>query len=153
MGLLHEILNLTRRTQAYVANKMSIWPASTLLVCQFVSGALADAWGVWAQVTDTGANLLSTDFVTRAGFLDQACASNYTIDTNIYEFEIGWGAVPTVVARARFESATAATGPLPYFIDLRSEQIPAGQLIYYRMRDATGAGQINICFRYYFEVL
>jgi hypothetical protein len=150
--LIKSIYTATKSTQAYVQNEMFLFPDVTNLTVTFTAGGANNTFGVWAPVADSAATTLASVFATRAGFLDQGATSNYSVDSATYSFEIGYGATPVVVARAWFISATAATGPLPYFIDLRSAQIPAGSTVVYRMMCSTGAATIVISFRYYFVV-
>jgi hypothetical protein len=155
MGLgpqLKEIFIRTKNIEGYIQNEMFLFPEATNITCTFIAGG-ANAWGAWAQIQDSNALLFSTRFATRSGFLAECALSNFSADLNRYMFEIGWGAVPTIVARGMCISATAATGPLPYFVDLRSAQIPRGELIYYRMMCETGGANCQVGFRYYFMVL
>jgi hypothetical protein len=155
MGLaqmIRDIFAATKSTQAYVQNEMFLFPAVTNLTVTLTAGGGNNTFGAWAPIVDSAATTFASIFAARAGFLDQCSASNFSVDSVPYIFEIGYGATPIVVARAWFISATAATGPLPYFIDLRSAQIPAGSTVVYRMMCATGAATILISFRYYFVV-
>jgi hypothetical protein len=155
MGLLDlakDINISSKATQAYIANEMFIFPEATNLTCQFAANVLANNWSAWTTIVDSAATTLASRF-TRDAFLDQCSTDTYSADNNYYMLEIGYGATPTIAARSRFISATAATGPLPYFIDLRSAKIPAGSAMVYRLMCATGAATLRISFRYYFFMI
>jgi len=155
MGLGTQVRNILTRAmeiQAFVQNETFLFPEATNITCTLAAGGGNNTWGAWVQIQDSNALLFSTRFAARAGFLSECALSNFSVDLSRYMFEIGWGAVPTVVARGMCISATAATGPLPYFVDLRSGQIPAGELIYYRMMCETGGATCLVGFRYYYVV-
>ena len=127
----------------------SIFPADTNLTCTFTAHATANTWSAWVEIADSGATKLSAATATADGHLTSMGIETMSEANTIYMIEIAWGAAKVVNFRGRFAGATkfeTPTGHLRFW----APHLPAGQLIYYRMKTATAvADTCTIHFRYH----
>jgi hypothetical protein len=132
----------------------------TDLVLDGVTGAtigtpviVTDIFSTWAEIVDSNGIKLSAASTAKPMFLDEIAVANYSAVAHYYIIEVAWGVAKTVVARDKVIAASWAAYPMPFFLSLRSAQIPAAELIYYRMMCEEVSplpATLEANFRYYF---
>jgi len=136
-------------THDAVKHVTSIFPSDTNLTCTFTAHATANTWSAWTEIADSGATKLSASFATAPGHITAMGIETLSEVDTIYMIEIGWGASKTLITSGRFAGGTkfdSATEHLRFW----APSFPAGQLIYYRMKTATGvADTCTVHFRYH----
>ena len=127
-----------------------IFPSATNLTCTFTAHADANTWGAWTEVTDSGANTLTTAFATKPGHVTAILAENTESAGEIWMIEISYGDNRTRAGSMRFLSASVGILPAIQQIRLRSGHIPAGETIYGRlMSSAAGSETVQVHIRYF----
>jgi hypothetical protein len=121
-----------------------VYPTTTDRTCTMTSG-LADAFGVWAEITDSAATTLSSKFAAKGGYFCDAMVFNNSVPSEMYIIEIAYGAGKTVIARLRVYADWT------YMVHIKSRPIPAGETIYYRMAAETAGSTCRIGFNYFLE--
>jgi hypothetical protein len=126
-------------------NVVQLWPLSCAITVTLASGAAADAFGLWAEITASDASTLSQQFAVNSGFISEVMVRGYTRANEIYILEVGYNLAPTIII-----GRCVIYSDWTYFLNLRSARIPVGSLVYYRMRQTTGGpASLLAYFRYY----
>ena len=141
-GRIREIDDATQHVTA-------IFPSDTNLTCTFTAAAGANTWSAWTEIADSGATKLSASFATMPGHLTSIIIETVSDNTALYMFEIAWGAAKSPVTSGRF--AGAGKFQAAHIQDrFWAPPLPAGQLIYYRLKSDTGvADTCTVHFRYH----
>ena len=131
-----------------ISHVSAIFPSDTNLTCTFTAHANAHTWSAWAEIVDSGATKLSDTCATPM-HLTSIVIETISDNTALYMLEISWGASNVVITRARF--AGAGKFQAAHIQDrFWAPHIPAGQLIYYRMKTETAvADTATVHFRYH----
>lgn len=142
IGRLRQIDDATQHVTA-------IFPSDTNLTCTLTAHANAHTWSAWTEIADSGATKLSASSATAPMHLTSILIETISDNAAIYMFEISWGAANTVVTRGRF--AGAGKFQQAHIQDrFWATPLPAGQLIYYRMKTETAvADTCTIHLRYH----
>ena len=128
-----------------------IYPGDTNLTCTLTAHATANTWSAWAEITDSGANTLSSLFAADVGHITSMVIETISDDNAIYMIEIAYGADKTLITSGRFAGGTKFQAPN---MQKRfwADPLPAGETVYYRMKTATGvADTATIHLRYHLE--
>lgn len=128
----------------------SIFPSDTNQTCTFTAVAGANTWSNWIEIVDAlGGTKLSASSTTVPMHLTSIVIETISDNNAIYMFEISWGASNTVVTRGRF--AGAGKFQAAHIQDrFWATPLPAGQLIYYRLKTETAvADTCTVHFRYH----
>ena len=130
-------------------HETSIFPTDTNLTCTFTAHATAHTWSAWAEIQDSGATKLSASFATIPGHLTSMLVETISDNAAIYMIEITWGAAKNAITVMRF--AGAGKFQAAHIQDrFWTHDLPAGQLIYYRMKTETAvADTCTVHFRYH----
>jgi len=143
IGKLRQIDDATQHVTA-------IFPSDTNLTCIFTAHATAHTWSAWTEIVDNpDGTKLSAATAASPGHITSILIETISDDTAIYMFEISWGAANTIVTRGRFAGINKFQAA---HIQCRfwAPPLPAGQLIYYRMKTETGvADTCTVHFRYH----
>ena len=126
-----------------------IFPADTDLTCTLTALNTANTFSAWAEIEDSGATKLSASFSAESGHITSMLVENISEANTIYMIEIAWGADKNIVTRMRFAGGTKFQAP-----DMESRflapPIPAGELVYYRMKTATAvADSCTVHYRHH----
>ncbi len=132
-----------------VQHTTHIYPVDTNLTCTFTAGQPTNAWGAWAEITDSGANTLSSIFSAISGHISSIMIETISEDDTIYMAEIAYGDDKITLVALRFAGGTKFQAPN---VQNRMWPLPftAGETIYYRMKTATAvANTCTVHFRYH----
>jgi len=131
-----------------ISHVSAIFPSDTNLTCTFTAHADANTWSAWAEIQDSGATKLS-DFCVTPMHLTSIVVETISDDSVLYMFEISWGAAYTPLTSGRF--AGVGKFQAAHIQDrFWALSVPAGQLIYYRMKTETAvADTCTIHLRYH----
>jgi len=132
-----DAIGRARRTQDQLRHVSALFPADTNLTWTMTAHATANTWSDWIEIADSGATKLSASYSTIDGHLTSILIESVSEINTIYEFELAWGASKITIARGRFAGETKFQAPktterfwAPHF--------PKAQLLYYRLKSATG---------------
>ena len=117
----------------------SVFPSDTNLTCTFTALNTANTFSNWAEIEDnTGGTTLklSAAFASKTGHITHILVETLSEADTIYEYEIGYGDTPIVVARSRFAGGTKFQAP-DMVTRFWAPHIPAGMTVKYRMKSAT----------------
>lgn len=145
MGMIHIIGNLSTLLIEAV-HETFIYPEMTVKTVSFTSGG-ANAFGAWAEITDSGAVTLSSLATANMHISSILIESTDTID-KMYLLEISYGGTYTIVSRQRFGSGSKFIEPAQQ-VRVRAGFIPAGQTIYYRMACEAAGAIATVSIRYH----
>jgi len=127
----------------------SIFPSDTNLTCTFTAHANANTWSAWTEIQDSGATKLSDSCVVDPLHITALGIETLSEEDAIYMIEIAWGAAKTLITSGRFAGATKFQTPTEH-LRFWAPHIPAGELIYYRMKtDTAVADTTTVHFRYH----
>lgn len=133
------------------AHTSGIFPADTNLTCTFAAGGSTDTFGAWAEIEDntSGTTLKLTAQAASANLHLSALfiESTDTVD-KMYMIEIGYGSTPTVIYRMRFGSGSKAVAVMQQG-RMRSDHIPTGETIKYRMKCETASAEATVSLRFH----
>jgi len=131
-----------------ISHVTSIFPSDTDLTCTFTAHANANTWSAWAEIVDSGATKLS-DACATPMHLSSIVIETISDDAALYMFEISWGATNIPFTAGRF--AGAGKFQAAHIQDrFWAPSIPAGQLIYYRLKtDTAVADACTVHLRYH----
>ena len=129
----------------------SVFPVDTNLTCTFTAHANANTWSAWTEIADSGATKLSAASATNPMHLTSILIETISDAAAIYMYELSWGAAKTIATRGRFAGVgkfQAANIQDRFW----APHLPAGELIYYRMKTETAvADTCTIHFRYHLD--
>ena len=129
-----------------VIHDTHIFPEDTPDALVFTAGAIANEWSAWALIVDAPAgNIFHGEFTTVHGHISGITIETVSNNGQIYILEISYGASNIQVAATRFYG-----GAVPKQSErIRSVIIPAGEIIYYRMKCETGGATAEGHIRHY----
>jgi len=133
------------KVELFNSSEMFVFPSATNIVCTLAAGGVANTFGAWAEIVDSSAVVLSDSFAANPGYLAELTAFMYSAANNSYMIEIAYGAAFDVIGRLRFYARANAVITLL----IKSRQIPAGELVYYRMMCEVGGATCDVAFRYF----
>lgn len=132
-----------------VKHVTSIFPSDTNSTCTLIAHANAHTWSGWTEIEDSAATKLSAAFATLPGHITSIIIETVSDDSVIYMYEIAWGDAKNLVTPGRF----AGVGKFQQaHIQDRfwAPEIPAGELIYYRMKtESAVADTCTVHLRYH----
>jgi hypothetical protein len=144
LPIIRDISVKTQTLLLHTENEVFVFPEEVAADVNFAAGNPADTFGAWTEIVDTGAVTLSSKFAARTGYLAEAMFREYSVANEIYIVEISYGIANTIIGRVKLRSDWT------YVLTLRSQRIPAGEIIYYRMKAETALATLKADFRYYY---
>ena len=132
------------------AHENFLFPEDTDETVIFTAGGTANTFGAWAEIVDNNAVTLSSKFAALSGHISSISARIASDKDNEYIFEISYGALNIVVARANMLSGTNQLSNLQQD-RMRNLAIPAGETVYYRMKCETLSATLEVKMRYHFH--
>ena len=133
------------------AHVSSIFPDATNLTCTLTAGGVANTYGNWAEIQDSGATTFSSKFAAIEGHISAIIVEECSRNDKVYMFELGLshdGTNFTELSCFRFLSGTGNV-PGVFQIRYRMPVIPAGVSLYYRMMCETAGATAEVHFRYH----
>lgn len=146
MGMI-DLIGAVRELIIEVVHETFIYPEMTVKTVSFTSGG-ANAFGAWAEIVDSGAVTLSSLAAAANLHISSVCIESTDTVDKMYLLEISYGAGYTVVHRQRFGSGSKFIEPAQQ-VRVRSDYIPAGATIYYRMACEAAGAIATACIRYH----
>ncbi len=131
------------------SHEIEIYPALTVKTVSFTSGG-ADAFGAWAEITDSGAVTLSSLATSDMYISGVIIESTDTVD-KMYLLEISHGVLYTVVSRQRFGSGSKFIAPAQQ-VRVRAAHIPSGETVYYRLACEAAGAIVTVSIRYHLHL-
>lgn len=125
-----------------------IFPEATGATITLTAGA-GDTWSAWVEIQDSGLVTLSSK-ITSTAHISAIAVESTSAQNETWMVEISYGSSNTICARARFVSQSIGMLELVQFFRIRSEHIPAGETIYYRLMCSAGAATCLVHFRYFY---
>jgi len=125
----------------------SIFPEDTDETVTLTAGGTDNVFGDWAEVTD-GVITLSSKFATKPGHIVAIIIEDVNQVDERYLLEISWGASKTIIGRTRFMKSGVLVN-VEHSRRIRSFHIPAGEIVYYRLKCETLSKTATAQFRYY----
>jgi len=126
-----------------------IFPEATDESVTFTSHVAADTWSAWAEIVDNNAVTFSSKITSDTHICAIGIESTETTDL-LWMIEIAYGAAYTPVARVRYVSQKTGRLDIVPSFRLRSEHIPTGETVYYRLMCSVGNNDTTIHLRYYY---
>lgn len=122
-----------------------VYPYATNLTCTLTAGN-TNVWSAWAQITDSGGGNLSSVFTTYTGYIIDMQIFAHSATDKIYLVEIAYGAAKNIIGRVAYHTSFSDS------VDIKSELIPVGEVVYYRMMSSGANGATaRVGFRYIYE--
>ena len=122
-----------------------VYPTTTNLTCTLTAGE-TNAWGNWAQITDSGGGNLSSCFSVNTGYITDMQIFDHSAADKIYLVEIAFGSAKNIIGRVAYHTSFADN------VDIKSELIPVGETVYYRMMSSgVNGATARVGFRYIYE--
>jgi outer membrane murein-binding lipoprotein Lpp len=122
-----------------------VFPATTNITCTLTAGN-TNVWGNWAQITDSGGGNLSSVFLASTGYITDMQIFDHSAADKIYLVEIAYGVAKNIIGRVAYHTSFADN------VDIKSELIPVGEIVYYRMMSSGANGATaRVGFRYIYE--
>ena len=138
--------NRDHEVRGSVIHDTHIFPEDTADALTFTAGAIANEWSAWALIVDAPAgNIFHGEFTTVHGHISGITIEVVSNNGQMYYIELAFGAARTRIASTRFLGANVPKQTEK----IRSVIIPAGEIIYYRMKCETGGATAEGHIRHY----
>jgi hypothetical protein len=141
--------NILDKLLLFNENEAFIWPDSTLTYCLLTAGTPADNFSTWTEITDNNSVKLTATFAATSGYIREVTLYAYSVVDKLCILEIGFGAnigAVTTIGRCVVRS------DFTWVLDIYSEQIPAGQKVYYRFKSEQAGETFRAYFKYLYVV-
>ena len=139
-----EARSSTRHLLLHFENVVYLFPEASNVTVTLTAGGVANTFGAWAEITDSGATTLSSKFATLEGYLSEIMVSDYSVANEVWLIEIAYGAAKTVIGRC------AVRSDWTWVVELLSRSVPPGEPVYYRAMSETAGATCKARFRYYY---
>ena len=126
-----------------------IFPEGTDETLTFTAGGVANAFGDWAEIVDNVPNTFSSK-ITSPTHITAFMIEDANVKDKTYFIEVAYGDAKTVVSRYRFISGETKL-PAIQQMRVRSEDIPVGETVYYRMKCESAGKTCTLHLRYYYH--
>jgi len=137
----------TTKIDLFNSAESLVFPETTAKTVTFTAGGGDNTFGTWAEITDSAAVTLSSKFAANDGYLSEILPYIGSVADKLYLMEISYGDAKTVVGRVMFYGTINTR----FNLLVKSEKIPAGETLYYRMMCETGAATCKVILRYFYE--
>lgn len=135
---------------AEISHTSRIFPEATNLTITFESpDGSANTWGNWTEIVDSGANTLSDIFATEEGHLEDVFIETQTQNSNIYMLEVAINVPQVVILSKRFASPANPVHDAAQPAIAVSEEVEAGDTLYYRLMCSAAGGDCTVHIRYF----
>ena len=125
-----------------------LFPEDTDETITFTAGGGNNTFGAWAEIVDNNAVTFSSKFATDDGHISSIKLIDANTNDKAYIIELSYGAAKKIIAPYNFVSGTVLLPPIQQ-LRIRSQAIPAGEVVYYRMKCETGGATCRVSFRYH----
>jgi len=133
-----------------IQHESPIFPEDTDEVITLTAGGEVDTFSDWAEIAIDGNG---TSFSSKVALVPAHISGILIEDLDTkdkrYLMEIAYGDDKTAVLRHRFVSGETKKLAAIQFMRIRSEEITAGETVYYRMKCETASATCEISLRYH----
>ena len=147
-----ELLNDTNFLVDEAAHLTYVFPENTEFMVEFTAGVAVNTFGEWAEIEDNdsvgGPDTLSSKALTKGLHVAGVQIEDVSEKDKSYLIEISYGDSKVVMSRHRFKSGTNVN-PTIQQQRIRNVQIPAGEVIYYRMACEVANATCEVVLRYH----
>lgn len=144
-----EILGYLYHADVENHHETHIWPSQPDINMVLTAGAVNNAWSGWARLIDSGGDTFwsSDENIHITSVLLESASAG----TDIYFIELSYTSLHHTITRIRFSSAGVGQLPPLHMVRIRSQDVPMGNMIYYRCKCETGGATVNIALRYHHD--
>lgn len=135
-------------TEAF--HESHLFPVDTDEIITFTAGGGNNTFGAWAEIVDNNAVTFSSKFATDDGHISSIKLLDASVKDKSYIVELSYGAGKKIIAPYEFVSGTVLL-PAIQQVRIRSQAIPAGEVVYYRMKCETGSATCRVSFHYHYH--
>jgi len=131
-----------------------IFPENTNETVTFIAGGTANVFGTWLEIVDNNTVAFSSKGLLKDVHISSVLIESLEEEEENYVFEIGYGDNKINVARGRMirpRTLLPVSNPVSYQHRLRNLKIPAGEIVYYRMKCGAAAGEALVHIRYHYH--
>lgn len=133
-----------------IQHESDIFPEDTDESVTFTAGDPANDFSAWAEIAvDVTGVTFSSKLASENGHISGILIEDMSTKDKHYLMEIAYGAAKTVVLRHRFIAWDVKKLDAVHFMRIRADDIPAGEMIYYRMKCETALATCEISLRYH----
>ncbi|MBA7653957.1 hypothetical protein ES703_61823 [subsurface metagenome] len=137
-----------------MSHDSELFPEDTDRKAEFTAGNLANTWSAWVEIQDDTAPtpITLSSRITQLTHISGFLIEDLSHKDKRYEFQIAHGD-----AKVRITSHRFLTGDIVkklaaiQFIRVRSEAIPAGEKVYYRMKCEQADATCEVSIRYHYH--
>lgn len=126
-----------------------VFPALSDVTCTFTAPGGVDTYGAWAEITDSGANTLSSLFAADDGHLSAVIVEQFDQANKTYIMQLSYGAAKVIITTIRFHGGGPPGHSIKTDTRTRGVHIPAGETVYYRIMCEVGGGTCVVGIRYH----
>lgn len=125
-----------------------LFPEDSNETITFTAGGVNNTFSAWAEIVDNNAVTLSSKFATEDGHISSITLIDANTNDKVYIIELSYGASKIIITPYEFVSGTVLLPPIQQ-LRIRSQAIPTGETVYYRMKCETGGATCRVSFRYH----
>ena len=125
-----------------------IFPEDTDEFLTFTAGVGDNEFSDWVEIEDSEGHKLS-DYAVAHLHISALMVEDANVKDKAYMIEIAHGDAKTLITPYRFIAGETTKLPAVQQIRVRSEYIPAGEKVYYRMKCETGGKTCDLHIRYH----
>lgn len=126
-----------------------LFPDDTDLTVTLLAALTAHTWSAWTEIADNEGTKFTTKFASQSGYLTSMVVESLSETDAVYMHQLAYGNDKTEITCQRFAGENKFQNPA-HQERFRGVLIPAGEILYYRMKSGTGVADTAIVhFRYY----
>ncbi len=137
-----------------IQHDSDMFPDGTELSCPFTAGTPANTWGDWAEVVDDTAPtpITLSSRITKITHISGLLIEDLSHKDKRYEFQIAYGDAKVHITTHRFLTGEVVKKLAAIqFMRVRTDAIPVGEKVYYRMRCEQADATCEVSLRYHYH--
>jgi len=128
-----------------------IFPEDTDETVTFTAGGTNNSFCDWVEIEDNNGIMFSSKFVSSIGHLASILIEGVDVKDKAYLIELAYGSDKTSITSYRFIAGETNKLPAIQQVRIRTEHVPSGEKLYYRMKCETSGKTCTLSFRYHYH--
>ena len=131
----------------------AIFPDTSNLSCTLTAGGVANTYGNWTEIQDSGATTFSSKFAAAEGHISSIVLEDASVQDKVFMMQIGYTFDAVIYRSLSCFRFVSGTGNVPGVFQLRycMPHIPVGATLCYRMMCEQADATADVHFRYHYH--
>ena len=129
-----------------------LFPTESDEAITLTAGGVANTFGAWAEIAvDVTGETFSSRFAAQVGHISGFLIEDLSHKDKRYVVEIAHGDAKSGITKHRFVAGQVKLLAAIQSVRVRAQDMPAGEVIYYRMMSEQAGATCEISFRYHYH--